>query len=342
MFDLNDILLFTKLVESKNLTSAAEALGLPKSTVSRRLSQLEATLSVKLFERNTRHFSLTDVGMAYYSRCSEIVASIVAANQHATDMQVAPRGRIRMTAPTDMSSRYLGAMLAQFSRMHPEINVELTVTDRLINLVDDAFDLAIRISGGPISSRLVSIPVCKMEGIMCASPAYVAERGAPTTMTDLYSHELVLFMPEGMHSFLLTDGTTTHEIAPPARLQADHFAPIRDALVAGAGIGILCDYSVARELATGELVRVLPEWSNKPIDICVTYPARAAVPPRLQLLVEFLVSELKSPPWWHEVEAIASAKPTPIEEVKRRGKQAGVAGSEVDVEDRRHRRAVSR
>lgn len=338
MIDLNDILLFTKLVESKTLTSAADALGLPKSTVSRRLSQLEAALSVRLFERNTRHFTLTDVGMAYYSRCAEIIASIVAANQHVTDMQVAPRGRIRMTAPTDMSSRYLGALLADFSRMHPEINVELVVTDRLVNLVDDGFDVALRMSSSASqSSRLVSIPVCKMDCIMCASPAYLAQRGVPTTMTDLYAHELVLFMPENTHSFTLSDGTTTHEISPPARIMADHFAPIRDALVAGAGIGVLCDYAVARELASGELVRVLPQWSQAPIDICVTYPARASLPPRLQLLIDFLIKELTTPPWKREL-----AEPATIEEMKRRRKRTGVSSTEVDIEYRGDRRAVSR
>ncbi len=339
MHDLNDILLFTKLVESKNLTAAADALGIPKSTVSRRLSQLEESLSVKLFERNTRQFSLTDVGMAYYNRCSEIIASIVAANQHVTDMQVAPRGRIRMTAPTDMSSRYLGGLLAAFARAHPEINVELTVTDRLVNLIDDAFDIALRIAGNaPHSSRLVSIPVCKMEGILCASPAYLAERGVPAKIQDLYAHDLVLFMPEGMHSFTLTDGSTTHEIAPPARIIADHFAPVRDAILAGAGIGWLCDYSVAREIASGELVRVLPGWGHQPIDICVTYPVRASVPPRLQLLIDYLVRELAAPPWLREASTEAAA----IEKVKGRWQRPGVASPQVDVEHRRDRRAVSR
>jgi DNA-binding transcriptional LysR family regulator len=340
MIDLNDILLFTKLVESKTLTSAAEALGLPKSTVSRRLSLLESQLSVKLFERNTRQFTLTDVGMAYYSRCSDIVTAITSANQYVTDLQVAPRGRIRMTAPTDMSSRYLGAMLAQFSRMHPEINIELTVTDRLLNLVDDGYDLAIRVHGATPSSRLISIPTCKMEAILCASPAYLAERGTPTTIEEFYDHELVLFVPEGLHSFTLTDGSTTHELAPPARIQADHFAPIRDAVIAGAGIGHLCDFSVARELASGELVRVLPQWAHEPTDICVTYPARASVPPRLLLLIDFLVAELRSPPWKRE--APESAKTPAIEEMKRRGKRTSITSSDVDVEDRGHRRAVSR
>jgi DNA-binding transcriptional LysR family regulator len=301
MFDLNDIVLFTKLVESKTLTSAADALGLPKSTLSRRLSQLEAQLSVKLFERNTRHFTLTDVGMAYYTRCSEIVAKVASANQHVMDLQVAPRGRIRMTAPTDLSSRYVGAILAEFTKEHSEINIELTVTDRVVNLVEDSFDIALRITNAAHAGNLVSITVGRTFGILCASPAYIASHGSPTQIEDLYSQDLVLFMPAGMHSFTLTDGNTTHEIAPPVHLVADHYAPIRDALLAGAGIGVMTDYAVARELASGELVRVLPEWSSGELEIRVVHPARSTIPPRITLLLDHLVKHMSPPPWEREI-----------------------------------------
>lgn len=308
MIDLNDLLLFTKLVESKNLTSAAEALGLPKSTVSRRLSQLEEQLCVRLFERNTRHFTLTDIGLAYYTRCAEIVQSVLAANQYVTDLQVAPRGRIRMTAPTDLSSRYVGAILAEFTKAHPEINIELTVTDRIVNLVEDAYDIALRITNSPPATNVVSIPVAKSSGLLCASPAYIAARGAPATIQDLYSHDLALFMPSGMHGFTLSDGTTTHELAPPVHLVADHYAPIRDALVAGAGIGVMIEYAVARELASGELVRVLPQWSAGAVDIRLVHPARSAMPPRLTLLIDHLVKHMSPAPWQREIEKINAAK----------------------------------
>jgi DNA-binding transcriptional LysR family regulator len=307
MFDMNDILLFTKLVESKTLTGAADDLGLPKSTVSRRLSQLEDVLGVRLFERNTRHFSLTDVGLTYYTHCVEILARIHSANQEVTDMQVAPRGRIRLTAPTDLSSRYLGALLAAFTTRHPEIHVELVVTDRLVNLMEDAIDVALRIGNIAHSSNLVSHKIATTIGVLCASPRYLEEHGTPTKIEDLYGKSLALFMPNGMHSFTLTDGKTTHEIAPPARLVADHYAPIRDALVASAGIGVMCDYAVARELASGELVRVLPGWSSGTLDVRMVHPARAALPPRITLLLDHFMRNFAPPPWERELASVADA-----------------------------------
>ncbi|HEY4175814.1 MAG TPA: LysR family transcriptional regulator [Kofleriaceae bacterium] len=339
--DLNDIVLFTKLVESKTLTSAADQLGIPKSTVSRRLSQLEGELGVKLFERNTRHFTLTDVGMAYYVRCSEIVGKVTEANQFVTDMQVSPRGRVRMTAPTDLSSRYLGRILGEFAKLHPEINVELFVSDKVMSLPEDGFDLALRIhdSSDPTNGgKLMAHKLTPLTGVLCASPSYLEQHGVPEKIEDLYTRPLLVWMPDGVHSFKLTDGTATMELAPPARMVANYYAPIRDALVAGAGIGAMADYAVARELASGELVRVLPTWAGAPYDIFLVYAARESVPPRIRLLVDHLQKELSPPPWTRE----PSAESASVEQVKGRGKSSRVSRTDVEVEDRGNRRAVSR
>src|ERR1700757_4495481 len=128
--DLNDIVVFTKVVETKSFTGAAEVLGLPKSTVSRKLAQLEERLGVRLVQRTTRKLALTDIGEAYYERCSRIVADVAAAEQLVTDMQATPRGRLRITAPVDISSAYLGEIVAAFIASHPEVNVEVEATDR--------------------------------------------------------------------------------------------------------------------------------------------------------------------------------------------------------------------
>src|SRR4051812_16899284 len=130
--DLNDIVVFTKVVETKSFTGAAEQLGLPKSTVSRKLAQLEERLGVRLVQRTTRKLALTDIGEAYYERCARIVSDMQSAEQLVTDMQATPRGRLRVTAPIDLSTRYLGGILASFVSQHPDINVELDATDRVV------------------------------------------------------------------------------------------------------------------------------------------------------------------------------------------------------------------
>src|SRR4029079_10670134 len=135
--DLNDIVVFTKDVETKSFTGAAELLGLPKSTVSRQLAQLEDRLGVRLVQRTTRKLALTDIGEAYYERCSRIVADVAAAEQLVTDMQETARGRLRVTSTIDFSTRFLGEIIADFLAQHPDINVELEATDRVVDLIDD-------------------------------------------------------------------------------------------------------------------------------------------------------------------------------------------------------------
>src|SRR5687767_11659665 len=142
--DLNDIVVFTKVVETRSFTGAAEQLGIPKSTVSRKLAQLEERLGVRLVQRTTRKLALTDIGQAYYDRCSRIVADVAAAEQLVTDMQATPRGRLRVTAPIDLSTRHLGTIIAEFLAIHADINIELDATDRVVDLIEDGFDVAIR------------------------------------------------------------------------------------------------------------------------------------------------------------------------------------------------------
>src|SRR5690349_8813235 len=130
--DLNDIVVFTKVVETKSFTGAAEQLGLPKSTVSRKLAQLEERLGVRLVQRTTRKLALTDIGEAYYERCARIVSDVASAEQLVTDMQATPRGRVRVTAPVDLSTAYLGRIVADFIASCPDITIELEATDRVV------------------------------------------------------------------------------------------------------------------------------------------------------------------------------------------------------------------
>src|SRR5215831_9644886 len=140
--DLNDIVVFTKVVETRSFTGAAEQLGLPKSTVSRKLAQLEERLGVRLVQRTTRKLALTDIGEAYYQRCARIVADVAAAEQLVTDMQATPRGRLRVTSTVEFSMHYLGPIIAEFLAEYPDINVELDGTDRVVDLIEEGYDVA--------------------------------------------------------------------------------------------------------------------------------------------------------------------------------------------------------
>lgn len=305
--DLNDIVVFTKVVETKSFTGAADALGLPKSTVSRKLAQLEERLGVRLVQRTTRKLALTEIGEAYYERCARIVADIAAAEQLVTDMQSTPRGRLRVTAAVDFSTRFLGEIVAEFLAHHPDINVELEATDRVVDLIEEGFDLAVRFGPMP-ESTLIARKLCSVHLIPCASPAYLARRGTPRTIEELDEHDHVLFTPVSRNQTWTLVGPTrggngagngeqTYEFGRPARLASNNYGAVVDATRAGGGIALIAEFMVTDAIQSGELVRVLPGWQTRPTDVHAVYPARQNVPPRLTLFLDHLAKSLNPPPW---------------------------------------------
>jgi DNA-binding transcriptional LysR family regulator len=295
--DLNDIVVFTKVVETKSFTGAAEQLGLPKSTVSRKLAQLEERLGVRLVQRTTRKLALTDIGQAYYERCSRIVADVAAAEQLVTDMQSTPRGRLRVTAPVDLSMRYLGSIIAEFLATHGDINIELEASDRIVDLIEEGFDLAVRFGTLP-ESTLIARRLCSFNTVMCASPAYLTRRGTPTTIEELDEHDRVLFTPSPRtQSWMLSHGDQTYEFGRPARFASNNVGAVHEAVSAGAGIALLTDFIVATDCERGALAYVLPEWTGRAIDVNAVYPARQNLPPRLSLFLDHLARSLAPPPW---------------------------------------------
>lgn len=296
--DLNDIIVFTKVVETKSFTGAADALGLPKSTVSRKLAQLEERLGVRLVQRTTRKLALTEIGEAYYERCSSIVSDIAAAEQLVTDMQSTPRGRLRITASVDFSTRFLGKIVADFLAAHPDINFELEATDRVVDLIDEGFDIAVRFGPMP-ESTLIARRLCSVGLVLCASPAYIAKRGMPRTVEELDEHDHVLFTPTSRNQTwtLVGPGDASYDFGRPARLASNNFGAVVDVAREGAGIALISEFMVSDELKTGALVPVLPEWRTRPSDVHAVYPARQNLPPRLTLFLDHLAKSLNPPPW---------------------------------------------
>lgn len=296
--DLNDIVVFTKVVETKSFTGAADALGLPKSTVSRKLAQLEERLGVRLVQRTTRKLALTEIGEAYYERCARIVADVQAAEQVVTDMQSTPRGRLRVTAPVDFSARFLGDIVADFLRQHPDINIELEATDRIVDLIEEGFDLAVRFGPMP-ESTLIARKLVTLKLALCASPAYLEKRGTPTTIDELEEHDHLLFTPTSRNQTwtLVGPNGQTYDFGRPARLASNNLSAIVEAAKAGTGITLMSEFTVSDEVTKGALVEVLPEWKTRQTEAHAVYPARQNVPPRLTLFLDHLTKALNPPPW---------------------------------------------
>ncbi|MGE5182773.1 MAG: LysR substrate-binding domain-containing protein [Acidobacteriota bacterium] len=295
--DLNDIVVFTKVVETKSFTGAADVLGLPKSTVSRKLAQLEERLGVRLVQRTTRKLALTEIGEAYYERCSRIVADLAAAEQLVTDMQATPRGRLRVSTSVDFATHYVGSIIADFLAEHPDVNIELEANDRLVDLIEDGFDVAIRFGTLP-ESTLIARRLCSVGLGLVAAPSYIARRGTPKTIEELDEHDRVLFAPSSRNpSWTLVSGDATYEFGRPSRFASNNYGAVRDVALAGGGIALMSDFMLADDLASGALVRVLAEWSTRPAEIHAVYPARQNLPPRLTLFLDHLAKALNPPPW---------------------------------------------
>jgi DNA-binding transcriptional LysR family regulator len=294
--DLNDIVVFTKVAETKSFTGAADALGLPKSTVSRKLAQLEERLGVRLVQRTTRKLALTDIGEMYYERCARIVHDVTAAEQLVTDMQATPRGRLRISATVDFSTRWLGDIVASFLAIHPEINIELEASDQVVDLIEDGFDVAVRFGPMP-ESTLIARRLCTLQLVMAASPAYLAKTPVKS-IDELDGLEHILFTPtSATQAWTLHNGEATHEFGRPARFASNNYGAVRDVALAGGGICLLSEFMIADDLAAGRLVRVLPEWHTRVTEVHAVYPARHNLPPRLTLFLDHLAKALNPPPW---------------------------------------------
>ncbi len=295
--DLNDIVVFTKVVETKSFTGAADALGLPKSTVSRKLAQLEERLGVRLVQRTTRKLALTEIGEAYYERCARIVADVMSAEQLVTDMQSTPRGRLRVTSSVDFATRWFGSIISAFLEQHPEINVELEATDRVVDMIEDGFDLAVRFGQMP-ESTLIARRMCAVHLILCATPDYLSKRGTPQHIEELDEHDHVLFTPASRNqTWTLVNGDATYEFGRPARFASNNFGAVMCSTLSGAGVALISDFMIGEELSKGRLVRVLPEWATRPTDVHAVYPAREKLPPRLSLFIDHIAQALNPPPW---------------------------------------------
>ncbi|MEO6773060.1 MAG: LysR family transcriptional regulator [Kofleriaceae bacterium] len=294
--DLNDIVVFTKVAETKSFTGAAEALGLPKSTVSRKLAQLEERLGVRLVQRTTRKLALTEIGEMYYQRCKDIVHDVLEAENLVTDLQATPRGRLRLSATVDFSTRWLGDIVASFLAQHPEINIELEASDQVVDLIEDGFDVAVRFGPMP-ESTLIARRLCTLSLVLAASPTYAANTPL-ASIDDLDAAEHVLFTPTpAMNAWTLYDGEQTYEFGRPARFASNNYGAVRDVALAGGGVALLSEFMIAEDLATGRLVRVLPAWRTRLTEVHAVYPARHNLPPRLALFLDHLAKSLSPPPW---------------------------------------------
>ncbi|WNG59537.1 LysR family transcriptional regulator [Archangium gephyra] len=284
--DLNELLVFAKVVQAGSFTVAARGLRMPKSTVSRKVSELEERVGAQLLQRTTRKLRLTDVGQAYYEHCARIVAEAEQAELAVTRMQSAPHGLLRVTAPLTFS--FLGPIVAEFLKRYPEVQVELVCTDRSVDLMQEGFDLAVR-AGRLADSSLIARKLGNVERVVVAAPSYLQERGVPKSPKDLERHDCLVF-GAGMegNAWTLHSGNKSVQVTVRARLVVNEPDMLRAVAVAGAGIALLPTQPSDTDLTMGRLRRLLPDWSSSGAPVHAVYPSTRHHSPKVMAFVDFL------------------------------------------------------
>jgi len=292
--DLNEILVFMAVVDKGSFIAGGQVMGLTRSAAGKAVNRLEDRLGVRLLNRTTRALSLTDEGRVFYDRGLQILAAVDDAEASVAGHAGTPRGLLRLTVPDAFGRLVILPLLKKYLEAWPDIQVEVSFTDRQADIVEEGFDLAIRIGEATPDTRLVSRVVARYKALLCASPSYIAERGEPLNIDELAGHDCLIFSSRNRRQswrFLGDDGAWV-KAQGESRLRLDSGEAIRDAAVAGLGIAFLPDFLVAEDLAAGRLQQVLPDLEAGDVKIVMIYPTRRLLEPRVRRFIDLMVEEL--------------------------------------------------
>jgi len=291
MDTLEAMRIFVSVAESGSFTAAARQLDTTTANVSRTVARLEGRLRARLLNRTTRRIALTEAGERYLQRCAQILAYIEEAEAEAGDAHARPAGRLRLHSMTGIGQHYVIRAIAGYRERYPEVSVELTMANRVPDLLDEGYDVAVTVAGALEDSGLVSQRLGQTYSILCASPDYLARRGVPRSLDDLHAHDcLRLVSPVQPLERWAFDGPDGSDILTlgPAPFVVNVGDGLAEALRAGMGIGPLPIYSAAAGLADGSLVRVLPERDLQHLNVYALYPSRQYLDAKIRTWVAYL------------------------------------------------------
>jgi DNA-binding transcriptional LysR family regulator len=293
--DLNDLLVFARVVKDGSFTAAARDLQMPKSTVSRKVTDLEQRLGVRLLQRTTRTLGLTDEGRTYYDYCTRIVEEIDEAELAVGRLRGVPRGLLRVTAPLNFG--FMGAIVSDFAKKHPEVTLEIVTTDRVVNLVEERFDVAVR-AAALTDSTLIARALGSIRRIAVASPGYLKQRGRPRQPADLAKHDSLAFgAGASPTSWRLEKGSTSVDVAVKPRLIINDFDVLLEATLTGLGVAMLPIFRCIAELRQRRLEHVLKEWCSPRTVLHAVYPTTRHLSPKVKAFVDHLLEKFTPPPW---------------------------------------------
>ncbi len=310
LHNLNDIAAFVSSVNAGSFTAAAKQLGLTRSAVGKSIVRLETRLQVRLLNRTTRSLSMTDDGQVLYERCVGVLQDLDDVEDALAFRRSTPSGRLRMSLPVALGRLHVLQHIECCLKDWPSLSVDITFSDRLVDLIDEGFDLAMRIGPPKEDSRLLTRTVAYQQMITCASPKYLAEHAEPKTPEDLSGHQCLHFVSGGRllpWNFRVNGSSVS--VTHGGRLQMDSAESLHQSAVAGLGIATLPSYVVNDDLRSGKLVQLLAGYAEAAEPIRVIYPSKRHLSPKIRLFIDKLVEAWSPcPPWeQHSAQGIHSA-----------------------------------
>lgn len=292
---LTALQVFQAIVDAGSFVGAAQRLGMSSAMVSKQLAALEKHLGCRLIQRTTRRMTLTEAGQDYSRRIGPILAQLDEADALAQQQSVSVHGKLRMSAPLSFGMRFLGSWMAQLHTSHPQLEIELVLSDEQVDLVEAGFDLALRISTQPLAGHLVARPLGQLAMHVCAAPSYLAAHGTPRTLAELAGHACLRYSLQQTHSsWLFGHGSQLRQVTVHGPLTANNGDVLVDAAIAGMGIAYQPDFLVNAALADGRLQALTLDVAPQYAGIYAVYPARRYLPQKVQLTLQLLQQQLAS------------------------------------------------
>lgn len=288
---------FVGVVDAGSFVGAAEVLNLSKTAVSRQVAELEASLGARLLHRTTRKLSLTSAGQTFHVRCKTMLADLAQYEGEVAAHAVQATGVLKINVPVTFGLLHLAPVWPRFMQAHPGVTLDVTLSDRVVDLVEEGYDLAVRIARLP-SSTLVSRPLASTRMVLCASPAYLAQHGHPAHPSELRDHRVLsysLFSLGDQWTFDGPQGAVGVTVSPV--LSTNSGDTCRCAALQGQGVMLQPSFLVADDLRTGRLQELMPDFRSLSLDICAVYPTRQLVPNKVRVMIDCLVEAFQSPSW---------------------------------------------
>lgn len=328
MTAISDLDIFARVARTGNMSAAGREMGLSPAVVSKRISQLEDRLGARLFQRTTRHLTLTETGAGYFKRVVDILSLCEEAEDFVSRRNTKPRGLLKVTMPTAFSRLHIAPYIDNFLARYPEIELDVHIGDAFVDIIREGFDLAIRI-GELEDSSLVARRIASDTRVVCAAPAYLERHGTPVDLVDLEAHNCLA--ADTAEVWRLEGPAGETQFHPHGNVRSDSGEFIRELVLAGVGIGLLSTWDIGQALRSGGLRVVLPEYrAASSAAVHAVYPSREFMPAKVNVLIEFLADLYGSEPYWDkdlDLNKVAQVRPAARQISRRVGKAGPVVAT---------------